>query len=456
MLGAISFDLKILSCIMCLFPLTFYDNLLWSTLSIFMLLAIAYGLSFIIVHQRVLLLVAVYSVVFVYPVVSVTIMQTYACHEIEGISYLRADYSLVCTDSAWKDWACYASVWLAVFVVGVPMLMLSKLLDYRIKLKASLQNRDGSSDPRDLDFGFLLYDYRTDHPWACMWESEEMLRKLLLSTIGGFWETKSPLAIATALVISLVSLGLHIHVRPFRSAHSNLLQGCSLTVLALIYLCGLLLQTRSQANAQDRGTGAFLVTAVVVSLIGALGVTIRQFCSGYMQLRRVPHNFKLQYPGHVSPVRCLPCVLAVSHGNSRVHGKTCWIAAAQQNPTSTDCQRSPLDASFCPCTRSTSVGIIRIQAQDAAIASTFTVPKSWEAVIRLSNGVKTSRLPTTSIPKSFKSIFCLVRAGRILYGKQYSPICMCTISTHPQQLIDLAPTSITQGKLEWAKSDGRT
>ena len=308
MLGAISFDLKILSSILCLFPLTFYDNLLWSTMSIFMLLAIAYGLSFIIVHQRALLLVAVYSVVFVYPAVSVTIMQTYACHEIEGISYLRADYSLVCTDSAWNDWACYASVWLAVFVVGVPMLMLSKLLDYRIKLKASLQNRDGSSDPRDLDFGFLLYDYRTDHPWACMWESEEMLRKLLLSTIGGFWETKSPLAIAIALVVCLISLGLHIHIRPFRSSHSNLLQGCSLVVLALIYLCGLLLQTRMETLAQDHGTGAFLVTAVVVSLIGALGVTIRQFCSGYMQLRRVFHNFRLQYPGHVPAVRGLPCV----------------------------------------------------------------------------------------------------------------------------------------------------
>jgi hypothetical protein len=57
------------------------------------------------------------------------------------------------------------------------------------------------------------------------------LRKLLLSTIGGFWSDKSPLAIATALLMCVFSLVLHAHVQPFKAHASNLLQLFCLSVL---------------------------------------------------------------------------------------------------------------------------------------------------------------------------------------------------------------------------------
>ena len=75
--------------------------------------------------------------------------------------------------------------------------------------------------------GFLFCDYK---PYgkgasvACLWEAEEMFRKLLLSTIGGFWPDKSPLAIATALLLCAASLVLHVRVQPFKSPKSNMLQ----------------------------------------------------------------------------------------------------------------------------------------------------------------------------------------------------------------------------------------
>jgi hypothetical protein len=57
------------------------------------------------------------------------------------------------------------------------------------------------------------------------------VRKLLLSTIGGFWSDKSPLAIATALLLCDASLVLHAHVQPFKSPKSNVLHLFCLSVL---------------------------------------------------------------------------------------------------------------------------------------------------------------------------------------------------------------------------------
>jgi hypothetical protein len=63
---------------------------------------------------------------------------------------------------------------------------------------------------------YTLYSYTVT--------AEEIFRKLLLSTIGGFWSDKSPLAIATALLLCTASLVLHVYVQPFKSHKSNLLQ----------------------------------------------------------------------------------------------------------------------------------------------------------------------------------------------------------------------------------------
>ena len=46
-----------------------------------------------------------------------------------------------------------------------------------------------------------------------LWEFMEILRKLLLSVIGSFWSSKSPMAVATGSFICFVSpFNVHIHV----------------------------------------------------------------------------------------------------------------------------------------------------------------------------------------------------------------------------------------------------
>ena len=132
------------------------------------------------------------------------IVELFGCHEVEGVAYLRADYSIECYTSQWNAMAAYASVFLIAYVVGFPAFVTSRLWSYRHELQAQAHGAGQVCKlaPKGLLLGFLLDDYRLKLP-CYMWEAEEMIRKLLLSVIGAFWASKSVSCIATALLVSV-------------------------------------------------------------------------------------------------------------------------------------------------------------------------------------------------------------------------------------------------------------
>ena len=97
--------------------------------------------------------------------------------------------------------AAYASVFLVAYVLGFPAFVGIKLWSYRHQLRAQAEGPGQVCKlaPPGLLLGFLLDDYVLNMP-CYMWETEEMVRKLLLSVIGNFWAAKSVMCIATALV----------------------------------------------------------------------------------------------------------------------------------------------------------------------------------------------------------------------------------------------------------------
>ena len=54
-------------------------------------------------------------------VISVKVVDVFACHMVEGVRYLRVDYRIECESEEWKDMAVYASVWIACFVIAFPL-----------------------------------------------------------------------------------------------------------------------------------------------------------------------------------------------------------------------------------------------------------------------------------------------------------------------------------------------
>jgi hypothetical protein len=166
---------------MCLVNVSFYENLLFSTLSL------AASSAFIVLVACVArrpndgVFAAVYLLLFSYPLVSVKVVNAFACHEIiyhnQSKTYLRSDYSEECYSSEWWSMALYSTSWIVLYVLGFPQIVIYKL-----------QNYARNHAPTRLSF--LADDYKRGMPMV-LWEAEEMIRKLLLSVVGAFFSTKS-------------------------------------------------------------------------------------------------------------------------------------------------------------------------------------------------------------------------------------------------------------------------
>jgi hypothetical protein len=226
-----------------------------------------------------------YFLVFVYPTMSTEIIKVFSCTEISGKFYLRADFSRECYMPEWKANAAYAGILVVVFVVGFPLLVLTKLWSYRrhgsnnIASKSAMQTT-GSTERVDL--AFLRHDYKVIEPsWlhaTQVWESVEIVRKLSLSVVSAFFSTKSTMCIATALLISSGFLVVHCHFYAWKKPTWNRLQTLSLTILTLMYFCGLLIKTQhlEEDAEQHKSIGSFLVFLVLVMFATVLGAMAHQ------------------------------------------------------------------------------------------------------------------------------------------------------------------------------------
>ena len=59
---------------------------------------------------------------FAFPIVSVDLVEAFACHEVEGRYYLKGDYSIECYTSRWYLMSSYAAIWIVGYIVVFPIL----------------------------------------------------------------------------------------------------------------------------------------------------------------------------------------------------------------------------------------------------------------------------------------------------------------------------------------------
>eukprot|EP00935_MAST-01C_sp_MAST-1C-sp1_P002767 g2767.t1 len=282
-LSVLSLDFGILGSLLCIVRLSFYANLLCTTLLLVVLLGCVF-VTYVFLRLRqpdraqeikqTCLFVAIYLLLFAYPVVSINVVELFGCHNVEGTYYLRADYSLECYTSEWMATAMYASVFLVVYVAGFPLVIGATLLSYHRALQKQVQGPGQVSKlvPPGLLLGFLLDDYVLRLP-CYMWETEEIVRKLSLSVVGNFWSNKSVMCVATALIISLVFQLCHTRLHPFKSPACNRLQQICLSVLNAVYIVGLLLKTEAVTTSDERDVGILLLLLLGSSML-ALGCGI--------------------------------------------------------------------------------------------------------------------------------------------------------------------------------------
>jgi hypothetical protein len=241
-MSVLSLDFGVILGGFCIADISFYQRLISSTLLLLGAVGVTIFRSRLTSVQAAAtekrakqgIFIAIYLLLFVYPVLSVKIVEAFACHEVEGVRYLRADYSVRCDSQEWRVMAAYAGVWLFAYVITFPLFVLCKLWSYRGSTTAEQQR---INKPELVDLRFLLLDYKSFAP-VLMWESIEMSRKLLLSVVGSFWSTKSTMCIVTACLISVFFLCTHLAYFPFKASVLNCMQTLALTMLTLLYFIG--------------------------------------------------------------------------------------------------------------------------------------------------------------------------------------------------------------------------
>jgi hypothetical protein len=274
-LSLLSFDFGVFAGIFCIVQMDFYDSLISMTTTLAMAVAAIMGCSHyygkrlprneqvdLMNHAR---FFAGYLLLFAFPIVSVDLVEAFACHEVEGVFYLRADYTILCDTTRFMVMATYAGFWIVGYICVFPCLLLWKLQDYHKKLTRGKNEAKHKHYVRasDLKYGFLIRDYKYEPSSSfnpcIMWEWIEMMRKLMLSVVGALWSTKSTTCVSTAMLISVMFYGLHCHYYPFRSMSCNRLQTLCLTVLSLVYFVGVLLKTETVESADRDNMGWFMI-----------------------------------------------------------------------------------------------------------------------------------------------------------------------------------------------------
>jgi hypothetical protein len=311
-MSVLSLDFGVLLGGFCIADITFYQQLLSSTLLLLGAVGLVILRSQLTNRQAAAketrakqgVFVAIYLLLFAYPVLSVKIVEAFACHEVGGVHFLRADYRVRCDSQEWKAMAAYASVWICAYVIAFPLFVIYKLWSYRGNATAGQQ---GSNKPELADLRFLLHDYKSFAP-VLMWEGIEMIRKLLLSVVGSFWSTKSTMCIAVALLISAFFLCAHLKYRPFKNDALDRIQTMALTMLTLLYFIGVMLKTETVEESDREDLGVLMVLLLVSVIMSAVGTAVLEMCTARRWLGKVSHAFKILYEGTVQEERGVPCI----------------------------------------------------------------------------------------------------------------------------------------------------
>ena len=156
-------------------------------------------------------------------------MQYNDCTVIEGVAYLKADYSVVCYDAQWQAFSVPMVLVGIIYIIGLPLGLLYLLV----------RNRNRLDHPQVLDsIGFLYTPYRRE---AYFWEVEEIFRKMILSggliLLGDY----PALQLCTAVVSAITFHQLHALWKPHYNRLAYFLQHAALTAVEIVYLVGMLL-----------------------------------------------------------------------------------------------------------------------------------------------------------------------------------------------------------------------
>lgn len=250
----------------CIFTTDFYDSLLLATVGPMLVLLVLFGTLFITrrrnarteaadsMFRSTRASVGLFILFFVYSSVSYTIFQTFVCDDLDdGTSYLRADYSIVCSTARHAAYRAYAGAMVLVYPVGIPVFYGWWLARNRSDLKKT--GREALAHLRSFRGLWAAYT-----PSCYYYEVVECCRRIVLTGAAVFVLPNSVEQIAIIFLLAVVFTIISESLSPFETkADRWLYRWGNAIILASMYVALIL-----KANLTDAGSKTSSVMTVLL------------------------------------------------------------------------------------------------------------------------------------------------------------------------------------------------
>jgi hypothetical protein len=216
----------------------------------------------------------------VYSTVSTTVFQSFSCDSVTNVggyttSYLRADYSILCTTSEHTAYRVYAVFMMCIYPLGIPALYALLLWRNKHKLRSTgssdasvhMLNRHSDSTLRSTRFLWQSYT-----PNMYYWEVVECMRRLLLTSAMVFIVLGTAAQAAIACMLTVVGGFVTVYLRPHANALDSKFYVVGVVIVILSILMSLTLTTDIfyDKDHAENAAGTMLVGLNIVLMSSAV------------------------------------------------------------------------------------------------------------------------------------------------------------------------------------------
>ena len=293
-LSVVNLNLGFILSLSCVVETSFYVRLILVTIApiaVLGVLAITYLVAMIrnghsIDAMRVArnkhLSVGLFLLFVVYSSVSYTIFQTFGCDPLDsGVTYLRADYDLVCWTRTHIAYTTYAGIMVLVYPVGIPAVFAWMLFTNRDDIKSVAEISNGSRvQPESEAIKDLWAPYK---PGRYYYEVIECGRRIALTGLAVFIYPGSTAQVAIEALLAFVFYSISEIMSPFAKPLDAWLYRSGTWVIYLsMYLALLLKMDASDEDSRSQDVFAGLLIAayggmVLVVIVNALLSALKGF-----------------------------------------------------------------------------------------------------------------------------------------------------------------------------------
>lgn len=263
----------------CIFTTDFYDRLLLATVGPVVVLFVLFGTLSIVrrrststeaaapILQSKRASTGLFILFFVYSSVSYTVFQTFVCDDLDdGMSFLRADYSIVCSTARHAAYRAYASVMVFVYPVGIPVFYGWWLT----RNQRDLKKPDREQMTHLSSFRGLWAAYT---PSCYYYEVVECCRRIVLTGAAVFVLPNSVEQIAIIFLLAVVFTFISESLSPFETkADMWLYRWGNAIILASMYVALILKADLTDVGSNTSSVMTVLLIAANILLIVTVAV----------------------------------------------------------------------------------------------------------------------------------------------------------------------------------------